>query len=240
MNCRGFTPPEIFEALIRHDTQNPCYSDVIWGDKSPTYINHVALIQSAFPGARFIHIIRDVRDYCMSINKAWGKNMLRAAQRWVDDLTRCNEQSRAFSLHLMTIKYENLLGNAEIELRKICDFLDVQFCNSMLNLPQPTENIGAAKGEKKIITTNQLKYLDKMDNSLLLSVESLTFPVLLQYGYNCNYFNEVNRIPKWKMFLYQLADAVNVTRAGIKDHGISGTFKYSLFYWFIRKYEPWS
>ena len=29
-------------------------------------------------------IVRDVRDYCLSIQKAGGKDMLRAAQRWVD------------------------------------------------------------------------------------------------------------------------------------------------------------
>src|SRR4051794_17280172 len=33
-----------------------------WGDKTPAYVLHMPLLAEAFPGARFVHIIRDGRD----------------------------------------------------------------------------------------------------------------------------------------------------------------------------------
>ncbi|MDP1558114.1 MAG: sulfotransferase [Nitrosomonas sp.] len=50
-----------------------------WGEKSPMNLQHITALAKVFPNAQFIHIIRDVRDYCLSINKAWGKDMPRAA-----------------------------------------------------------------------------------------------------------------------------------------------------------------
>jgi hypothetical protein len=75
-NCRSFTPSGVFEALVRTQLKLPYDSGIIWGDKSPSYIHHLPLIKRLYPKAKFIHIVRDVRDYCLSIQKAWGKKAL--------------------------------------------------------------------------------------------------------------------------------------------------------------------
>src|SRR5690606_34430729 len=63
-----------------------CYGDAtrsrIVGDKTPEYITRVPLLAQLFPRAKFVHIMRDPRDYVVSIRKAWGKSLPRAAQRW--------------------------------------------------------------------------------------------------------------------------------------------------------------
>ena len=66
----------------------------IWGDKTPGYLSHIPLLKRLYPQAKFIHIIRDVRDYCLSIHKAWNKNILRAAQRWSDDIMMVRDTVR--------------------------------------------------------------------------------------------------------------------------------------------------
>src|SRR5438094_522137 len=39
-----------------------------WGDKTPRYVEHIPLLASLFPSARFLHIIRDGRDVVLSLS----------------------------------------------------------------------------------------------------------------------------------------------------------------------------
>ena len=160
--CKSFSLNGVFEALIRHDADVNYGTKKIWGDKSPSYIRHITQLKDIYPDARFIHIIRDVRDYCLSINNAWGKNMVRAAQRWVNDVQKCKTDSIAFADDYLEIKYEELLDNTQNEMEKICKFLDLEFDYKMLHLSAPTENIGYAKDQSKIIRNNTCKYLTEM------------------------------------------------------------------------------
>lgn len=148
--CHNYTPAGVFEALVRHDVKALSTTNrILWGDKSPSYINHLPLLKSHFPKAKFVHIIRDVRDYCLSMNKAWGKNIMRAAQRWVDGIKEAQLSSKSFPMDYMEIRYEDLLENPEIELKKICLFLKIQFDSQMLHPSNTTENIGDAKGAER-------------------------------------------------------------------------------------------
>ena len=84
--CQNYEITGVFEALMRHDVGMALDSSTIWGDKTPQYTNQLVLLHKLWPEAKFIHIIRDVRDYCLSMQNAWHKNMMRSAQRWVDDI----------------------------------------------------------------------------------------------------------------------------------------------------------
>src|SRR5580698_523448 len=53
-----------------------------WGDKTPGYIEIVPQLAGLFPGAKFIHFVRDGRDVAKSFQS------LRWAGRWLHDNTR--------------------------------------------------------------------------------------------------------------------------------------------------------
>jgi len=69
-SCKEYTPLEILAPVIRFETNAPEGAGIILGDKSPNYTTHVHQIAHAFPEAKFIHIIRDVRDAALSAKKA--------------------------------------------------------------------------------------------------------------------------------------------------------------------------
>ena len=219
-SCEDFTPAGLFSALLRHDTGIAPDSSGIWGDKSPSYIGHVALLKAHFPQARFIHIVRDVRDYCLSMHQAWGKNMLRAAQRWSDSVGLADSSGARLGRDFMTVRYEDLLDDPERELRRICGFLTIEFSAAMCELTGSVENLGAARDSSRIKKGNKYKYVQDMNQGTRRRIEVICAPLLQQYGYDCDYYGSVRRLGKLHMLVCQVADALNLFRFHIRERGL--------------------
>jgi hypothetical protein len=209
--CRSYDPAGVFEALIRHDLGLDRGVDVLWGDKTPSYITKTALIKRIYPSARFIHIIRDVRDFCISINKAWNKNVYRAAQRWTDDVLAARQAGNAHGDYL-EVRYEDILDDAERELRRICDFLNVDFVDDMQNLSRPCEKLGDARGHSAIKKDNKSKYRIELAPAMLSELETIAGGVLLEFGYPVDHKGPIRRIGRLRGAWYQLKDGVELIR----------------------------
>lgn len=173
--CIRFTPEGVFEALIKHDAgitnnENP---KIIWGDKSPSYIHHLPMLARLFPGATFVHIVRDVRDVCLSLNRAWGINMLRAAQRWADDMAAIRDDAKALGDRYHEVKYEKLLENPRNEVAEICRMIGVDYTSSMLEFSQSLEDREDAKGRLGILQNNREKYRSYLNQETLHKIEAI-------------------------------------------------------------------
>lgn len=228
--CNNFTLSGVFEALIRHDANVSCHSKKIWGDKSPSYINNLFLLKELFPQAKFIHIIRDVRDYCLSINNAWGKNMIRAAQRWVDCIVKAKRDAAHFPESYLEVRYEDLLKEPEIALHRLTNFMGIEFDIKLLNLSSPSENLGATKGKKKIIKENKNKYLRLMAPQTRRKIESISLEVLQSCGYNSDYSGKSQRVSSIQMSIFQGLDALNLIKFESKKRGIWKALKFQYRY----------
>jgi hypothetical protein len=210
-NCENFSVAGVFEALARHDTN--ATEDMIWGDKSPGYIRHIPLIKRLFPDAKIIHIIRDVRDYCLSINKAWGKNMIRAAQRWADDVPKACREGMLLNQDYMEVTYEALLEDPRNILKQLCAFLDVMYDENMLILQRPTENYGDAKGKTKIVSGNIDKWKHALDIKKLYKIEMICSRQLQRKGYISSYQGPEKRIGSLRMKYFKICDGLNLLRS---------------------------
>lgn len=218
--CSSYGVAEVFEALIRHDA-GVSYGD-IWGDKSPSYIADIPLLTRVFPSARFIHIVRDARDHCLSINRAWGKNQFRAAWRWQEALTRLLKDVGASSAQLEHVRYEDLLADPRRELVRLCSFLDVSFEERMLCLPRPSENIGDARGQRGIVSGNARKFMARMPDRNRMRIEAIAGDVLLRWGYDMDPGVRRKSLSRLMLALYRVADGINLLRADSRDLGLLG------------------
>ncbi len=229
--CQSYDIPGVFEALIRHDANIPKSSKGIWGDKTPSYIIHIPLLKSLFPSAKIIHIVRDVRDYSLSSHKAWGKNMVRAAVRWQERITMFRTNLRLYTNDIWELKYENLLENPEKELRNICDFLAIPFQEKMVELDRPSENLGDAKGQQKVVKGNKRKYVSSMKTSLIAQIERISKPALQAYDYPVDYTGPRKEVSALRMTAYQLLDGINLVRFEARERGVINAlkFRWSLF-----------
>ncbi len=110
-----------------------------WGDKTPQYVMNMPLLLELFPGARFIHIIRDGRDVAMSWQRRhFGPaNIFTAAKKWKHFVITGQESAGNLPMDsYLEIRYEALLEQPGKVLKQVCLFIDELFHEEMLT-PDP-------------------------------------------------------------------------------------------------------
>ncbi|MCU7802749.1 MAG: sulfotransferase [Candidatus Thiodiazotropha sp. (ex Lucinoma borealis)] len=228
--CTSYSLADVFQALILLSTPSDKRNSKVWGDKSPSYIRNIELINTIYPNAKFIHIVRDVRDYCLSINKAWGKNKIRAAQRWSDDVAHA-QHSLSKIENSIEVKYEDLLSNTKLVLNEICSFLEVQYSDSMIEHIISTENIGDAKGYVGIKKDNKNKYKRIMNRNEQRLIEGIAYTTMRKYGYVVEIAKHPTRINKFKNIIYLILDGFSLYRYESKERGwIKGIIFHTRYY----------
>jgi hypothetical protein len=110
-----------------------------WGDKTPRYVTSLAKLGRAVPEARFVHMIRDGRDVALSTNRRLvelrGSKPVpaeRMAKRWRHRIlsARGVEQVRG---RYMEIRYEDIVRETEPSLRRVCEFVELEYDPVMLD-----------------------------------------------------------------------------------------------------------
>ncbi|MBI4219107.1 MAG: sulfotransferase [Chloroflexi bacterium] len=110
----------------------------MWVEKTPHHVDFVSTITAWVPSARFLHILRDGRDVVASQVDAqredpayWGNwSLERLVELWNLDVGK-SLAHRGEPDHLF-VSYEALIASPERELRRVCEFLDIEFDPSML------------------------------------------------------------------------------------------------------------
>ena len=119
-----------------------------WGEKTPTYVQKMKLIQRAIPEARFVHVIRDGRDVALSVLDRTVRELTAGdvARRWQKKITKAREDSPNLD-HYIEIRYEDLILDTEPTLRRVCEFIELPWDDSLLDLPRalrrPAQGDGA-------------------------------------------------------------------------------------------------
>lgn len=107
---------------------------VRWGDKTPSYIEHMDVLWSVFPNCKFIHLIRDGRDVALSLRGiSWGsQDMTKLARDWRWKVMLGRKMGAMIPQHYLEVHYETLVSQPVETLRRICDFLGEPFEFGML------------------------------------------------------------------------------------------------------------
>jgi hypothetical protein len=105
-----------------------------WGEKTPTYVQRMPLIQGALPEARFVHVIRDGRDVALSVLDRTVRNLTAAnvARRWQKKIAKARRDAPRL-YHYMELRYEDLILDTEPVLRRVCEFIKLDFDPAMLD-----------------------------------------------------------------------------------------------------------
>src|SRR5262249_29291332 len=141
------------------------------GCKTPTYVRFLPALHRVWPGARFVHLIRDGRDVCLSLLDrhstarsapllpAWGEARLAAPAQcptWAEDPVstsacwwkRRTGQGREAGAGLgagcyYELRYETLVGRPEEACAGLCSFLGLPDDAGMLRFHEGRGRAGA-------------------------------------------------------------------------------------------------
>ncbi len=105
-----------------------------FGDKTPLYVGILPQLDTLYPGARYIHLIRDGRDVAISFTDAkWGYSFSREFE-WPAAMQLARQhRASALAPRILEVRYEDLVRDTEGTVRRICDFLGETFEPAMLD-----------------------------------------------------------------------------------------------------------
>lgn len=173
-NVNGLTASLIEDLLLPLADK---YESKFLSEKTPSNVLVFSELIDLFPEAHFIHVIRDPRAIIASMlqvgirGKQHGRNtqdFTRSVPIAIDYVRQCFKSGFAAveqaPKRVLTISYEQLVTNPEQEIKRICNFLDIEWVSQMM---QP----GAQKhlGEKAIC--NEIWYNKKTYNRNLETKE---------------------------------------------------------------------
>ncbi len=145
-----------------------------WCDDTPMNILYADILCQMLENAKILHIYRNPLDVVASYSESkqsWAPADPVYAAGWIREIfakwimLRNNIPNKNY----LEVEYEYLIANQEEGLRKIMDFIGLEFEESLLNLKLNANSVGRYKSDIPI---------PKID-----SIESILTPVLKEYGY---------------------------------------------------------
>ncbi|HEY8036066.1 MAG TPA: sulfotransferase [Methylobacter sp.] len=114
----------------------------IFIEQTPWYGQRIDILNELLPDAKYIHMVRDGRDVAISYARTpwWHDDIGQNLERWHVEVSQIIASSKQVlnPNQMLQVRYEDFVEQPEIELRHICDFLEINFEKNMLD---PTSHI---------------------------------------------------------------------------------------------------
>jgi Sulfotransferase family len=104
-----------------------------WVEKTPLHVFQVDRIRRRFPAARFVHVVRDPQATVAAIRRFARHGWRTDVDETLGGVTRALVQAReAASDTYLVVRYEDVVAAPERELRRVADFVGVDWSDSLL------------------------------------------------------------------------------------------------------------
>jgi hypothetical protein len=192
---------EFWHKLLESDRTDRALFDLIMafcadgkpirGEKTPSHIQHVPTLLEWFPNAKVIHTLRDPRTIAVSRKKmpmtprALARRdhspallfeiheSLGAIILWLRVIQLHDQYQQLYPNNYYFLKSEDLVSDPKAHLRKLCDFLEIDLTERMLQRLLTGRDFGVGIGYWR-------RYLHPVTNKLVVS---LCRKYLLEFGY---------------------------------------------------------
>lgn len=122
-------------------------------DKTPRYYLILPFIAEVFPAAKFIFLFRNPLEILASILTTWRGNRFFIYRNYIDIFKGPQLLSDGYNFlkdRSFLLNYENLVKSPDLELNKICSFLEIDFHPSILNDYKKVKLKGRMGDQKQI------------------------------------------------------------------------------------------
>lgn len=138
---------KLIDSLYQYYAQVKKPGATYWGEKSPQNVYCLYALEQVFPGAKYIHLIRDGRDVVASIVKAeFNSDIDMIGHHWLKSIKNArNFGARIRRDRYHEMFYEELVQEPEPVIQQVCRFLGLDYLPEMLQFWQNVESLGDTK-----------------------------------------------------------------------------------------------
>ena len=189
--CRTHSLLEIFRVI--YDAAARAEGANYWCCKSMANVHVAQEFEDANIDPFYIYLFRDGRDVALSFQKAivGEKHIYHLAQKWRKDQMACIALRGVIPAdRFIEVRYEDLVRDAEKEIRSICETLNIPFQESFKDYHKSSESKNTSESgemwqnvKKPVLKTNFNKFKTEMSREDLLIFESVAGDVLTELGY---------------------------------------------------------
>lgn len=203
----------------------------IFGDKVTWYFRYVPSLLLLYPEAKIINVIRDGRAVVSSmlhrtISSAIPNNLVDMCLLWKRSTLLAKTYRKSISKRsYYEIMYENLIMYPEKEMRKLCDFLGIDFEKNMMNIKGSTNSAYKDVETKGLDETLQTKWKEKLDPAQIVLIEHIIGKELQNEGYerittpneNISFDKKLEIIVRSVVYPTRQVIKENLTKIGIRS-----------------------
>ena len=180
----------IFQLLLGQFAQ--CRGAKVVGEKTPNHVLYMPAIQTLFPDARFIHIVRDPRSVVNSWRSVpWSKGTVSGdAEMWRYYVSAPQRKPPKGHNTLFTLPYEKLVVEPDVSLRSLCQFIGLKFEPVMLDYHQNQTTLVNTEREpwkgnavKPVNQASLTKWQEQLSPQEVAAIESITWFEMQRLGY---------------------------------------------------------
>jgi Sulfotransferase family len=167
------------------------------GDKTPRYVRNLPTLHELWPHAKFVHLIRDGRDVCLSVLDwkkgapkfpTWDEDPVSTTALWWEWNVKLGREAGALlgPERYHELRYEALVAEPEGECRALCAFLGLPYDASMLRFHEGRMLEDARLDAKKAwrpVTAGLRSWRTDMPPDDVLRFEAAAGPLLEELGY---------------------------------------------------------
>lgn len=177
-----------FTSLFAESAGKPRYCD-----DTPKHLFYLHTIFNLFPGARAIGCTRDPRDFLSSYKYYWqiavDRARIKALYHPVNTSFLWRSSSNLLLQHateccrerLLLVKYESLVQQPEEQVRRVCDFLGLEYADDLLQVGTSNSSFESPTGG--IFTTSVGRWRTVLSPEEAWCVQALTRKNMRRLGY---------------------------------------------------------
>jgi hypothetical protein len=168
-----------------------------WGDKTPMYMRHLPLLERLFPGAQYVHLVRDGRDAALSFLQmpegtftgTWAHPTTaeQFACLWRKEVGDALALGRRVgSQRYLDVRYEELVADTEAVIAAICAFAEIPFEPTMLDYAGAVD-VSAKPHQQRLLeplTQGARSWRDDMPTEDVGAFERVAGDLLRDLGYD--------------------------------------------------------
>lgn len=201
------------------------------GEKTPDHVRRILPIARLLPETRFVHIVRDGRDVGLSLSDmTWGPKPTGGATGvyWAERVLAGRRAGEVLGPgRYLEVAYERLVDDPEPLVRRVCEFVELDYQPAMLAFRERYDDVLAKSGNEphharlaQPLRKGVRSWRDQMPDPVVAEFEAVAGAALSTFGFERRYPDGVSLAVRLRAQLHASSSSAAITRRKLRRHPV--------------------